>query len=442
MADVTEFDVVVVGGGIAGCFAAIGASLVGGRVLLVDRGPHLGGQATTTGERQFCGDVLHVNDPFRRMLEDLQRLGSLDPIEPEKGGTRFDGVALAFVLQEHMARMGVHLLLHTTLVGADRSGGLVTGIKVFNKGGLHTFAPRFVIDCTGDADLSSFAGFPTVKGGPVHRPDGSVDQGKSLQLPMSLCFWMEDVGRRVEPRLPPSCPTWKGEDDMPMTSVDQVTPHTIFVKMKVVGGDVTDGWSHTQAELSAWRQMMGLVYHLQTKGYRGRRFDTYRLSHVAPGLGVREGRRIVGNYVLTEEDVRSGREFPDAVAVGTYQIDYHWPDVLQRAGTGITDLVPPYHIPFRCLVPRGARNLAVAGRCISGDQMAMSSFRVLTTCAQTGFAAGVSCALAMASQVDLSAVDVGRIQELLEENGQVLDREPYMAFYRARQRKRRLKSAG
>lgn len=426
------YDVVVVGGGIAGVFAAIGASTLGSRVLLVDQNASLGGQGTLTGERGFCGDVLHVNRPFAEILESLRKHHALGPVTPTSGGTTFDGEILAFLLQEKVLAGGVEILFHTSLVDVAAARGRVSSLMLHNKSGLQRVKGRYVIDCTGEGDLAAMAGFPTVKGGEVHTPDGRLKPGLTLQLPMSLCFWMEDVGSRVEPLLPPGCPTWRGDEDIPMTSIGQVSPHTIFVKMKVVGGDVTVGKSYSEAEIRARRQMMGLVYHLQTKGYRGRLYDTYRLARVSPGLGIREGRRIVGEYVLTESDVRKGGHFCDAVAVGSYQIDYHWPDILQRAGTGITDMVPPYQIPFRSLVPKGGKNILAAGRCVSGDQMAMSSFRVMTTCAQTGFAAGLACGLASSRGVDLPRLDVRSLQRTLEKHGQSLNTTPYRRYRRQR----------
>ncbi len=432
--DIPGYDVVVVGGGIAGVFAALGASIHRGKVLLVEQNASLGGQGTLTGERGFCGDILHVNRPFNEILGRLKEHHALGPVTPTGGGTSFDGEILAFLLQEKVLSQGVEILFHSVLVDVKSSGGRVSALQLHNKSGLQWLRARYVIDCTGDGDLAALAGFPTAKGGPIHTPDGSRKPGTALQLPMSLCFWMEDVGTKVEPILPANCPRWVGDEDIPMTSIKQVSPHTVFVKMKVIGADVTIGRSYSDAEIRARRQMMGLVYHLQTVGYRGKLYDTYRLRCVSPGLGVREGRRIVGEYVLTEEDVRRGRHFPDAVAVGSYQIDYHWPDILQRAGTGVTDVVPPYHIPFRCLVSRGGRNILAAGRCASGDQMAMSSFRVMTTCAQTGFAAGVACALASWQGIEFSDLDVRSLQVELGKHGQILNTTPYRRYRRQRRK--------
>lgn len=434
----TEYDIVVVGGGLAGVFAAIGSALYARRVLLVEQQASLGGQGTRTGERQFCGDVEHVNQPFSEILDSLREHGALGQIVPTRGGTTFNGEVLAFLLQERLLTAGSQILFHTSLVDAERANGRVVSLVVHNKSGLQRIRARYVIDCTGDGDLAAVAGFETKKGGRVFAPDGSVREGLELQLPMSLCFYMEDTGEKVPPILPAGCPRWSDDQDLPMTTVVPISPHTIFVKMKVIDADVTDGTSYSRAEIRARRQMMGLVYHLQTKGYRGVVYDTYTLRFVSPGLGIREGRRIVGEYVLTEDDVRRGRHFPDAVAVGSYQIDYHWPDLLERAGTGITDQVPPYQIPYRCLMPKGGENILVAGRCVSGDQMAMASFRVMTTCAQTGMAAGIACGLAAREGVRLPDLPICTLREAIRKHGQLLDTSPYRRFRRQKRKVREL----
>ena len=135
--------------------------------------------------------------------------------------------------------------------------------------------------------------------------------------------------------------------------------------------------------------------------------------------------RIIGEHVLSGEQVQHASVFADAVAVGTYHLDYHWPDKPQRAGTGITTMVEPYQIPLRCLIPRGARNLLVPGRGASGDQMAMSSFRVMATVAQMGYAAGVAARQCVEDRTDLSDIDMVRLRATLESDGQSLDLSQY-----------------
>ena len=171
---------------------------------------------------------------------------------------------------------------------------------------------------------------------------------------------------------------------------------------------------------------------MQTKGYQGHKLDRHVLASVSRHIGQREGRRAVGEYMLTEHDVTHAAIFDDAIAVGTYHLDYHWPDRAQRAGTGITTMVEPYHIPLRSLIPRGAKNLLVIGRSLSGDQMAMSSYRVQATCAQTGFAAGKAALQCLRDRCDLTTVSVPAVQKAIQNGGQSLDLSDYGDYLRHR----------
>ena len=407
-------DVLVAGGGIAGVLAALGARRLGVDVLLVERHSVLGGDGTAGGVCGFCGDTARVNDPFQQIIKSLAERGAVAAYDPRHDQRAYDVEQLAFVLQDMVLDAGIRLRFHSHVADVVRGDGRLTHAILSSKSGLEAQAAKVFIDATGDADLTHLASFPTAKGG----PDGE-------QLPMSLYFTLWNTGSPVEPFLPPGCPEWEGDEDLPMTTLHEHSSGRLDVKMKVIGHDATNADSLTAAEVEARRQMMGLVYHLQTKGYRGKTFGTHQLAFVSRQIGIREGRRIVGEHVLTEDDVRAGRGFDDAVAVGTYHIDYHWPNTLQRAGTGITDMVPPYHIPLRSLIPKGAENLLAAGRCISGDQMAMSSFRVMATCAQTGFAAGIVAGLAAKRDGSARAVDAEAIRQELQNAGQQLDLSCY-----------------
>ena len=116
--------------------------------------------------------------------------------------------------------------------------------------------------------------------------------------------------------------------------------------------------------------------------------------------------------------------------MGTYHLDYHWPDRVERAGTGITTMVEPYHIPLRSLVTRGGKKLLVPGRSASGDQMAMSSFRIQATCAQMGFAAGKAALVCLREERDLQDAPIDSIQQEIEAGDQSLDLSEYGEYLR------------
>ena len=411
-------DVLVAGGGIAGVFAALGAREGGAQAVLVEPHNVLGGQGTAGGVAGFCGDTARVNGAFAELVERMAAHGLIAPYNPLADRRGYDLEHMAFFLQESLSAAGVEVLLHARVCDAKAEDGVIRRVRVALDGGTLAYQPRMVIDATGECVIPAAAGFPTMHEGPLR------------QLPMSLYFTLWDTGKPVEPLLPAGCPTWETDDDLPMTSVHRFPSGKLEVKMKVIGFDAADGESLSAAEQFARRQMMGLIYHLQTKGYAGTVYDRHVLASVSRQIGVREGRRIVGEHVLTEEEVRHGAIFPDAVAVGTYHLDYHWPDRVQRAGTGICDMVEPYHIPLRALIPKGATNLLVPGRGASGDQMAMSSFRVMATCAQTGYAAGLAAAQCVREKATPLTLSVPALQAKIEAGGQSLNLSDYGEYLR------------
>jgi hypothetical protein len=154
---------------------------------------------------------------------------------------------------------------------------------------------------------------------------------------------------------------------------------------------------------------------------------------VSRSIGQREGRRIVGETILSELEVRSAAEFDDAVAVGTYHLDFHWPDTDRRAGTGVTDMVEPYHIPLKAFMPRGLKNVLCPGRSLSGEQMAMSSYRVMATGAQMGFGAGKAAELSVERSIPVGELDPAELRDRIEKGGQSLDLSQYGEYLRCLQ---------
>jgi hypothetical protein len=147
------------------------------------------------------------------------------------------------------------------------------------------------------------------------------------------------------------------------------------------------------------------------------------LDHCSPIIGIREGCRIAGDYVLRVDDLRAGREFDDAVARGVFYLDGHKPDDDKRTYilTKSEMQVPPYQIPFRSLIARDGKNLLAAGRCFSADQLALSSARVSTTCSMLGQAAGIAAALSAKRGCDPRGLDPADVRRIVEERGARLD---------------------
>ncbi len=398
-----EADVAVIGGGIAGVTAAWASANAGARVILVERFAVTGGNATTGGVASFCGETAGQGAAFDAILA---ALGEWDAIEsyapyPKKSNRKFDHEILAVVLQELLLKQGVKLLLHTDFVDVRVSdAGQITECVVCGPSGPEALRAKQFIDATGEALVAHGAGFDTVKG----RPEDG------LQLPMSLMYFIrhvaEDDARAQVPE------GWfdaiRSKDDLPMTSVWPAGPRANAIKIKIPMFDASDTESLTAAEIRARRRMMEVLDYHQRVEQR-----PWLLDHCSPRIGIREGRRIIGDYTLTVDDLRAGREFDDAIARGVFYLDGHKPDDDKRTYILPKDAlaVPPYQIPYRCLLPKDARNLLAAGRCLSADQLALSSARVMSTCAMMGQAAGLAAAMAVQAQCgprDLDPLDVRR----------------------------------
>jgi len=320
------------------------------------------------------------------------------------------------VLQEMLIRHNVKLLLHTRFVDAVVRDGRVTECIVCGQSGPEALRAKQFIDCTGEGQLAHQAGFESVKG----RPEDG------LQLPASMMYFVRDMGEPVEPQVPEG---WfeaiRDEADLPMVSPWANGPRSMALKVKIPMFDSTDTESMTASEIRARRRMMEVLdYHQRVDG------KPWRLDHCSPIIGIREGRRIVGDYMLSVDDLRAGRAFDDGVARGTFYLDAHKPDddkrtyLLKQADT--TDLraslrVPPYQIPLRSLIAKDGRNVMMAGRCFSADQLALSSARVATSCAMMGQAAGIAAAMAANGGNDPRELDPADVRNAVIERGANLE---------------------
>ncbi len=398
-------DVAVLGGGIAGVCAACAAARTGARVILVERFGVTGGMFTVGGVGNWCGDVTGQGRIFDEIQAGLAAFGVLEAPE----NRLFDPEVLAVVLQELLRRYGVKPLLHTTFtdVLAGETGRLQQAV-VCGASGPEGLEAKQWIDATGEGQVAARAGFATMKGRP----------GDERQLPMSLLYFIREMPE-PQAQVPAG---WveplESEADLPMTSVWPNGPGSKAIKIKIPKFDATDTESLTAAELAGRRRMLQVLdYHQRREG------RPWRLERCSPLIGIREGRRVVGDYVLTVDDLRAGRRFADAVAYGSFYLDGHNPDddkrtyILPENELG----VPPYQIPLGCLIAQDGQNLWLAGRCFSADQLALSSARVGTTCAMLGQAAGVGAALAARSDQPARGVEVTAIQQILREFGAAWD---------------------
>ncbi|HOF38829.1 MAG TPA: FAD-dependent oxidoreductase [Candidatus Hydrogenedentes bacterium] len=407
-----EADVAVIGGGIAGVCAALAAARSGASVMLVERFAVCGGNATIGGVASFCGETSGQGEAFDAIIAGLEAWNAIAPYQPyeEREARVFDHEILAIVLQELLLRRNVRLLLHTGFVDALEKRGRVSECVVCGTSGPEALRARQFIDCTGEAQLVSMAGFDTVKG----RPEDGYS------LPMSMMYFVRHVDDEdARPQLPDG---WfhpvRTKDELPMLSIWPNGPRANALKLKIPMFDASDTESLTAAEIHARRRMMEVLDYYQRVEKR-----PWLLDHCSPRIGIREGRRMLGDYVLQLEDLRAGRKFDDAIARGVFYLDGHKPDDEKRTYILPEEerWVPPYQIPFRSLLPRGAKNLLGAGRCFSADQLALSSARVMTTCSMMGQAAGIAAAMAVEAGCDPRDLDYSLIRKTVTERGARLD---------------------
>jgi hypothetical protein len=396
-----EADVAVVGGGIAGVSAACAAARSGAKVVLVERFAVTGGDMTSGGVANFCGQLTGQGEVFDTILAELRRFKAIEEKKPV-----FHHEILAIVLQEMLLERGVKLLLHTRFVDAIEKDGRIRECIVCGKSGPEAVRARQFIDCSGEADLARTCGFATVKG----RPEDG------LQLPMSMMYFVRHVEPNdAFPQLPEGCfEPIRTKEDLPMTSVWPDGPRGNAIKVKIPMFDSTDTESLTAAEIRGRRRMMEVLdYHQRVEK------KPWRLDHCSPIIGIREGCRIAGDYTLVVDDLRAARQFDDAIARGTFYLDGHKPDDDKRTYILSHDemQVPPYQIPFRALLVRDAKNLQAAGRCFSADQLALSSARVSTTCSMLGQAAGIAATEAVKRGCDPRDLDPTAVRKIVEARG-------------------------
>ncbi len=404
-----RYDVVIAGGGPGGVCAAVGAAQEGATVLLAERYGFLGGMATAGLVNPFmsyrAGGKKLTSAVFNELLDRLDKIGALD-----RGGQVFDDEGMKIVLDRMMQDYGIDLLLHATLTGVEMAPGepLIAAAQVVGKSGQMALHGAVFVDSTGDGDLAAFAGAPFEMG---RKQDG-------LCQPMTLCFRVGGVaGRPTVAQLHEELNSIyleakaAGEVNNPREDIlifATTVPHIFhFNTTRVIQRNATNTLDMTAAELEGRRQTAELVDLFRRKSPRFR--DAY-LIKTAAQIGVRESRRVMGQYVLDVDDVLEAARFEDGIARSNYPVDIHSPT---GEGTVLQHLPPGefYEIPYRCLVPQGVDNLLIGARCISATHEAHSSLRVMPVVAGIGEAAGIAAAWAAREGIAPKEIDGVRLSK-------------------------------
>lgn len=404
-------DVAVIGGGSAGVCAACAAAGEGASVILVERFGVTGGNATVGGVANWSGETAGQGAIFDEIIAMQEQWNSIAPYPgpySRKNANRvFDHEILAVILQQLLLQYGVKLLLRTRFIDVQCEGKLLGPALVAGASGVEALSAKVYIDASGGADLARAAGCTML-------PPGELGL-----LPPSLMYFVCEVAGPASPQLPEGWfhPVERNEE-LPMTSVWPNGLAGKALKVKVPGYDSADTEELTALEIRARQRQWEVLDYYQSQEHRNWHFD-----HCSPAIGLRETRRIAGDYVLTVDDLRVGRAFDDAVARGVFYLDGMRPDDEKRTYllSKEEQNVPPYQIPFRSLIARDADNLLMAGRCMSADQLALSSARVMTTCSMMGQAAGIAGAWSADRRCLPRELDSGELRQRVEVRGANLD---------------------
>lgn len=443
-----QWDVVVIGGGMAGCGAAWAAARNGARTLLIERYGYLGGWATAALVNPFMSSTTSEGTPlvggfFSELKDELAK------IEGGMLGSCFDPEWMKIVLQEMVLGAGAQLMLHSCITGATAEDGGIS-LEIFCKSGKRTERCRRVVDCSGDGDIAISLGARFESGdetGVAQAVTLMFDVG-GVDLIEALKYVKANPGQMRFPKLSENVDIQElsgqvlgvaGYYELVSQAKDKgeypVPGDLVFYVTRPRLGEVTFNTTHigdvdgidldalTRAEVEGRRQMVAVLSFARSSmpGFR----NSYIVRSPAH-VGVRESRRVMGKYVFDACDVAESHKFDDAICRLAYYVDIH-----KGKGTGYTrseeksKIIQPlpgdyYEIPYRCLVPEGVENILVAGRCVSSTQAGHGAIRIMPCCAAMGQAAGTAAAISAKSGIRLGNIEMTMLKDCLRADGALL----------------------
>jgi len=395
-----HYDIIVVGGGPSGSAAAIAAGRKGARVLLVEKMNCLGGM-WTSGLVNPLFDYDNKNGIMKEIVTTLKARNAWGGF----CGICFDYEQMKSLLEEMCMDAGVTLLYDTMYVKPIMEDKTVKGIICENISGRSAYTADMIIDCSSDGRVAADAGaeFEIGNGG-----------YESCQA-MTLMFLVSGFPKRYfDPEL--KMPDFviynqlKRVYDMENETVPFDMPYLIPIPntdfavvqfTHMYGCDPLSAEDITKATIEGRRQMMKMAKLLRKYDEE---FRNLNVIFSAPMLGVRESRRIKGEYTITKDDLMSGAQFEDGVTNVTFNVDIHAQDSHQKCFE-----VSGYQIPLRSMLPKGIENMIVAGKSISGTHEAMASYRVTGNCCEMGEAAGIAAAYCVKTGTKLRDVDIKKL---------------------------------
>jgi ribulose 1,5-bisphosphate synthetase/thiazole synthase len=436
---IKQTDVLVVGSGPGGLAAALAAARAGVAVTLVERFGCFGGNITVVGVEGFAWyrhEKTVEADGIGREFEDRAKaMGAAVP-ESQSLSYELDSEGFKLVADTLVEEAGIHPMLHRQFVAPIMDGDVITGIVVESKAGREAILARRVIDATGDADVATRAGAAVLKT-PVEEMQAA-----------SVMFHLAGVDKRrfmdgikADPQTYGSWSTgeWQietsgKEDEMfspflakPFAQAikDGVIPKhlntiagtwgamhdsgelTYMNLVHLAGCDGTDPDSMTRFEIEGRKQAMLAIEALRryTPGCEGARLRNFGMT-----IGIRDTRKIDAVHNITEDETRNQGRFEDTIGI--------YPEFIDGYGVLILPTTGRYmQIPYRSMLPKGVKNLLVAGRAIGGDKIAHAATRNMACCAVAGQGAGVAAAFSIKSGQDFDRLDMAPVQRELERQG-------------------------
>ncbi len=425
-----EYDVVVIGGGPAGLMAATAASRAGRSTLLIEKYGFLGGAGTMGGLATFCGmharvygtDVQSVRGYADELLDRMRTMDGLNDVhlsvDDRIQALSYDISALKIAADELVLAGGAELLFHAWAVGvAMADEATIDAVIVESKSGRGAVRGRFFIDGSGDGDVAAWAGAPFERSERLMYPSlmfriNGVHPEQAGEAWKTVRRLMEEAEAAGTHRFPRKKPIVRPQRN-PLEWRSNLT------QLSNDDGSAVDGTNvHqlTRGEVQGRRQVKDTFAFIKqvTPGFQ----DSYVVD-IAPSIGIRETRRIVGAYQLTEEDVLQCRDFDDTIGVNGWPVEAHVAgDVEFRFAPA--DSRGFNQLPYRMLVPGVVDNLLVAGRCASMTQGGQSSGRVTGPCFVMGQAAGTAADLALSGDGTAAGIAVPTLQRRLESDGAYL----------------------
>lgn len=413
--DQRAFDVIVCGAGSAGAAAAWAAACAGAKTLLLERLGFSGGTPVaamihTLDAIVSCQDYSQVvvGGYARALIAEIESLGGRATGDNPGEAISIHPEIMKIATDRLLQGAGVQTIYRSTVIGAVMESKTIRGVEAHLRDGRAVFHAHCVVDGTGDAEIAAMAGAPwlldpELQAITYHFRLGNVEAGVTWQELENKARWAMDRAAARGRILRYGGP-W----------VIRLADGEVSINATRVYANPLDPEAMSQAEREARESMLTIWQILRDEVPALR--NSYILSG-ATDLHVRESRKVQGDYVLTEEDIQTRREFPDAIALGAWPIDIHPTNGFVGVHPHKESPPPPYQIPYRCLLPQDIDGLLVAGRPISTTHRAHGSTRVPGTSMATGHAAGVAAALAALGGKTPREVNSEQIrQKLLQQN--------------------------